>query len=142
MIRSSVLRNRIFAMLMWAVCLYAIIRGGRSERFAGWVFLLSVEISVFVLKPISRRWDGLETAVFLVDVIDLVLFVALALRSSRFWPLGLAALQLCEVLSHLMLLALPGLGRLMYYNAVQLWNWPILVLIGIATWRYDRREPF
>ena len=75
-----------------------------------------------------------------VDIMVLLAFTAVALKSDRFWPLWIAGLQLTTTLGH----ALKGLDHQMvpiaYAVSLQFWSYPIQIILIIAVWRSVRRK--
>jgi hypothetical protein len=70
----------------------------------------------------------------------LVAFVAIALRSDRFWPLWVAGLQLTISMSHFLKAVEPHLMPLAYAAAERFWSYPTLIIIAVAAWRQHRRR--
>ena len=75
-----------------------------------------------------------------VDVVTLAAFTALALRSSRFWPMWIAGLQLTTDIAHLMKAVDPTLFPQVYAAAAQIWSYPILLILAVGTWRSHQRR--
>jgi hypothetical protein len=75
----------------------------------------------------------------IVDLATLSLFVAVALRSGRFWPLWVAGLQLTTSMGHLLKAMAPGLLPVAYGAALRVWSYPILIILALGTWRCQRR---
>ena len=68
----------------------------------------------------------------------LAAFIALALRSKRFWPLWVAGLQLTNSMAHVMKAVDLDLVPRAYAAAAVFWSYPILLIIFIGTWRGSR----
>ena len=130
--------------LFWAILLliwvYAYWRGRRDERFAASVCLLASVITHFVISPIAVRYKGVETGLLLIDAAVLIAFIAIALRSERFWPLWVAGLQLTTSMSHFLKAFDFTLMPRAYAAAAVFWSYPILFIIAFGTWRHQRRE--
>ena len=62
-------------------------------------------------------------------------FVAVALRSNRFWPLWVAGLQLTTALGHVLKAIDHDLVPRAYGAALQFWSYPILLILAVGTWR-------
>ena len=67
--------------------------------------------------------------------------MAIALVSSRFWPLWAAGFQLTVSMSHLMKAVDLDLLPKAYAAAAVFWSYPILLVIVVGTWRTNRRAP-
>ena len=127
----------------WAILLstfaYALWRGRSDERIAAGVCLLATVATRFAISPLNERYTGVEIGLLLIDGAVLAAFVAIALRSKRFWPLWVAGLQLTSSLSHLMKVVEFDLLPRAYAAAAVFWSYPILLIIIVGTWRTHRR---
>lgn len=138
--------------LFWTILLctfaYAMWRGRSDERIAAGVCLLASIATRFAISPLTERYTNVEVGLLLIDGTVLAAFVALALRSKRFWPLWVAGLQLTSSLSHLMKVVEIDLLPRAYAAAAVFWSYPILLIIVVGTWRTHQRsvreprEPF
>lgn len=141
MVRSA---NMLPRYLFWAIVLatfaYALWRGRSDERIAASVCLLATITTRFAISPLSDRYTGVEVGLLLIDGAVLATFVAIALRSKRFWPLWIAGLQLTSSLSHLMKVVEIDLLPRAYAAAAVFWSYPILLIIIVGTWRTHQRS--
>lgn len=119
--------GQLLGMLAYTV---AWLRGGHPERFAAAVFLYGNLIS-----SITFRWKigGYHVASVIQEVVLMLIFVALALRSRRWWPFMTAATLVLVVLVNLVPLMNPALsGRPVASAQVGLWFLiDLTVLIGV-----------
>jgi len=126
-------------IIFWALLLltfgYALWRGRGDEKLAAGVALLATIATQFVMPPPTLRYSGLQFGLVAIDVAVLVIFVTIALRSQRFWPLWVAGLQLTNSLAHLMKVVEIELIPQVYAAAAVFWSYPILLIILIGTWR-------
>jgi len=129
----------LYWTLLALTCAYAFIRGGRDERVVAIVSAAASIITAFVLSPWGERYSQIEAGEMLVDLTVLAAFVAVALRSDRFWPLWVAGLQLTSSLAHLMKGIHIELMPQAYAAATKFWSYPILVIIIVGTWRSHNR---
>lgn len=134
-------------IIFWALLLltfaYALWRGRGDEKIAAGVALLATIATQFVMLPQTSRYHGLQLSLVAIDIAVLAAFVAIALRSERFWPLWVAGLQLTNSISHLMKGVESNLLPQAYAAAAVFWSYPILLIILVGTWRthkYPRRE--
>lgn len=131
----------LFRLLLAVVVIYALVRGHRDERMVAYICVLGALVSHLLVSPLSERYDDVELGVLAVDIGVLIGFVAVALRSERFWPLWVAGLQLTTVIGH----ALKGIQSDLlphaYGAALQFWSIPILFILFFGTWRTARRWP-
>ena len=130
-------------IIFWALLLlafaYALWRGRGDEKMAASVALLATIATQFVMPPPSLRYSGIQFSLVAIDIAVLAAFVAIALRSERFWPLWVAGLQLTNSMSHLMKGVESDLIPQAYAAAAVFWSYPILLIIIVGTWRTDRR---
>ena len=128
----------------WALLLfifgYACWRGRGEERIAASACLVATIVTVFVIPPVRERYLTMDASQLAIDIAMLATFVAIALRSDRFWPLWVAGLQLTMSLSHLMKAVDSDLVPRAYAAAAVLWSYPILIVILVGTWRTSLRN--
>jgi hypothetical protein len=128
----------LFLGLWLGVCGYALWRGGQSERFVAGLFLLAFPLGAFINAKF--RTEGLQVGSLSVDLTMLVLLVAIALRANRYWPIGIAAMQLLQVMGHVLKLADPHMLPLLYWLSSVVWAYPMLILLALGTVRHRNRE--
>jgi hypothetical protein len=119
-------------MLMWSSCIYAILRGGRSERWIAISFLIGTGLTELAVSPYAQRWHHVEVRVLVIDLLVFAALFGVALFSRKFWPLWITAMQGVALLAHfspLMPLVIPDA----YRNAISLWSWPMMALLALAT---------
>lgn len=135
-----------FWTLLALVCAAAALRGRRDERIAALVCLGATMLSIAVRAPWRQSYSGVEFGVLSVDLATLAVFVAVALRSPRFWPLWIAGLQLSTLLAHFFRAVDVDLIPRAYAAAERFWSYPILLIILVAAlrsrWRYEEIERF
>ena len=130
----------VFYTSLVAVSAFALWRGGTDERFVAIVCLLGAVATHLLISPTAERFRSVESGVMVVDVFVFIGFLAVALRSYRFWPLWVAGLQLTTALGHLMREFNSQLVPQAYGAALQFWGYPILLILAIGTWRAYRRQ--
>jgi hypothetical protein len=114
--------------------------GGRSERWGVNIVLLGSIATLCVEVPAIFQWQSNRSALVIVDILVLIAFYCLALKSRRFWPLWATAFHLIAVCSHYVVLM--GLSQtLRIYILLQgFWAYPIMLLIILgALSRRQRR---
>ncbi len=123
-------RIMIYGILMWAVTIYAIRRGGGTEKLAAVGIVGNSYLTPLLLNPTGTEFQQVEVSVVFVDCALLVLLLLIALQSRKFWPLWLTAIQGVTILGHFA--PLVHLSPWMYQRAVASWSWPMLILLGYA----------
>lgn len=129
----------VYWTLLALTCVYAFVRGGRDERLVAIVCLVASVVTAFVLSPWTQRYTEIEAGEMLVDLAVLAAFIAVALRSDRFWPLWIAGLQLTSSLAHFMKGVHLELLPQAYAAATKFWSYPILLIVILGTWRRQQR---
>ena len=141
MVRSEFMPHfLIFWAILFATCGYALWRGRKYEQLAAIVCIVASVASVLAHAPIPRRYAGVETGDLIIDTAVLLAFLAIALRSDRFWPLWAAGLQLTISMSHLFKAIDAGLVPIVYAAAERFWSYPTLIIIAVGAWRQHRRR--
>jgi len=127
----------LFAFLWLGSCVYALWRGGQPERFVAVIFLVGSPLTITLYTP--DPWRGVQWGIFIVDVVMLVLMLAIAFRANRYWPIGMAAMQLLEVVGHLIKLTDPTMLHVVYWVSAVVWAYPMLLLLLLGTVRHHNR---
>ena len=132
---------------MWTVAAYygvllitvvvAMRRGGRWERWAAYTALLaSVFTSVLVPHP---KWTDIETQIFVIDVLALMSFWYIALKTHRFWPYWITGWQLIAIFGHVQKLMFSEILERPYALLSMYISYPILLVIIYASGSAKRR---
>ena len=129
----------IFWTVLIAICAYAFVRGRGDERFAAGVCLVASIATRFVIPPVAERYRTIDEGLVAIDLFVLAAFIALALRSKRFWPLWIAGLQLTTSIGHLLKGVDQDLLPRAYGAALQFWSYPILLILAVGTYRRHQR---
>jgi hypothetical protein len=133
------LRVILFDLLLFGVCGYALLKGGKDARIVAAVCIAANFASAAVKAPVATSYSSFETGVFAVDLLTLMAFGFVALTSDRFWPLWVSGLQLTTSMGHLIKAAAGDLGSIAYAAALRFWSYPILIILAVAVWRSQRR---
>jgi peptidoglycan biosynthesis protein MviN/MurJ (putative lipid II flippase) len=126
------------ALLIVSTC-YALAKGDRPERIGAFTLCAGALLSVWVARPLGPRFRHIEVGILAIDIAILGIFLWLSLRSTRFWPLWIAALLGTEVIVHLGVMVAPTVVREAYMDAVAMWSWAAQVILAVATWRHRTR---
>jgi hypothetical protein len=129
------LRVIFFCLLLAGLVALTWWRGRSDERLAAAVCVGGTALTVLVGNKLDIHGSDFDVGAFLVDGIIFIAFLVIALRSERFWPMGVAGLQLTTVSVHLLMILSPDLPGLIFGTALAFWSYPILLLIAIGAWR-------
>ncbi|NJC05169.1 hypothetical protein GGQ97_000962 [Sphingomonas kaistensis] len=129
------MRVAFFYLLLFVLVAVSFWRGRTDERVAAGVCVGGTLLTVFVGNKLAIDHSYFDLAAFGVDVLVLAAFLAIALRSDRFWPLWVAGLQLTTTSVHFLMILSPRLPGGIFGAALAFWSYPILFLIGIGAWR-------
>ena len=133
------MRHEIFDAFLLISCAFAVWRGGTPERIAAITLFVGDILSVAAVVLHSGRYRHEEYGLFAVDLAMLLVLATIAFRSTRWWPLVLAGLQLDGTLVHLIHLVAPHTVPSAYLNATALWAYPMVALLVVGTWRHHSR---
>ena len=133
------LRQISFGVLMWAVFIYAVRRGSMAERLAAGGIIVAAYLSVLVRSSGASAFKNIELPVLFVDTGLLVLLLSISLRSGKFWPLWLTAMQSLVILAHLAPFV-PHMVPWGYWRAVAIWSWPMLIVLAFAIHRHHQEK--
>ena len=134
-----VIDPRFFWAFLAISALFVFLRGGAPER-VGMAIAIAASVCSFVAGTLEgREFASPEISVFIVDLAVLAAFALLALKADRFWPIGVAALQIGGVTSHFAAAASSGVIAWVYSIGQALWGYPIILLIVWGSVRHRRR---
>lgn len=132
-------RQIFYGVLIWAIFLYALRRGGWEERLATAGVIANAYLTVLVASPKDTLFNHLETPILLVDASLLVLLLLISLRSEKFWPLWIVAMHALSTLSHLSPFV-PHMQPMGYWRAAASWSWPILIVLALGIRDHHREQ--
>jgi hypothetical protein len=132
-------RQVLFLAFLLLSSTYAFIKGGQPERIGAATLLGGAGLTVVVASPLGIRFQALETGILAIDLSILGIFLWLSIRSTRFWPIWIAAMLGAEVIIHVALIIAPNVVPRAYMHALALWSWFVQMALVIATWRHRTR---
>lgn len=130
----------LFWTLLFATMIYALLKGTNELRIAAAGCVAATVATRLLKAPGALKYQEMEFGVLAVDVGLFALFLAIALRSQRFWPLWVSGFHLVTVTAHAFRALKVDLLPAAYALAVQFWSYPVLLCIGLAIWRAERRR--
>jgi hypothetical protein len=129
----------LFRIILGLVALYAFLRGSRDERLVGVICIAGALATHLLISPLRERFASVELPVMMVDLAVFGGFLLVALRSSRFWPLWVAGLQLTTMFGHVLKAIDLSLLPRAYGASLTFWAYPIVLILAVGTWRTHRR---
>lgn len=118
------------------VCGLAVWRGRDDERLAAGGLLANWALSLVVFKA---RSEDIQWAVFAFDAALSLLYLWIALRSRRYWPLFAGGFQLLVMITHIGHLIDSRVSGWAYLTAQLVWAYLAMAAIGYAAWTAPRR---
>ena len=132
-------RQVLFLAFLLLSSAYAFIKGGQPERIGAATLLGGASLTVVVASPLGIRFQAVETGILIIDLSLVGIFLWLSIRSTRFWPIWIAAMLGAEVIIHVALIIAPNVVPRAYMHALALWSWFAQLVLVIATWRHRMR---
>lgn len=133
---------------MWSVAIYYVVllitvavavrRGGPFERWAAYTALIASVLTT-VVTPFPT-WTNIEVNIFIIDVLVLLSFWFIALRTRSFWPYWITGWQLIAIFGHIQKLMFVEILARPYSLLSVYISYPILLLIIYASGSSGRRE--
>tara|TARA_A100001391_G_scaffold78331_1_gene50550 strand:- start:10760 stop:11227 length:468 start_codon:yes stop_codon:yes gene_type:complete len=120
---------------------YAFYRGGPPEKCASAILLGMVVLVVIypIAFPQGGEYDSVEIGYFLIDLIAVLAFAALALKANRMYPLWLLAAQLISLMMHLtrdINVAMPGI---VYFILMRAPSYILIVALAVGLYCHRKR---
>lgn len=122
------------------VVVYAALRGCLPERWCAGVIFTGVIIDELVEAAFgARSFEGFEPSRLLLDLMQFVVFLTVALRANRLYPLGIAAAQLLSIMGSISALVVPHGWNQAYWAMTQLPLFLQLQLLALGTLAHQQR---
>lgn len=133
----------LYVGAFWVLLLLSVVAaalwGGRDERVVAALYLAAAVASLVVFATASRLYDALDPLLIAIDVGLLVALLAVALTSSKRWPMLAGAFQAIATLGHVAPLLNPRVWRLGYQLMEQSSAYPAVLLLMFGIWQHARR---
>lgn len=136
------IRIILYGALMWGVCLYAFMRGGRAERLVSVGIIVAsymTTLASFFLTSLTARYQHVEVSILVIDLGLLLLLLYIATISEKFWPIWLTSMQSLTCLAHLAPYV-PHVLPWSYWRAIAIWSYPMLIVLGCAIYVNSRDQ--
>ncbi|UUL82570.1 hypothetical protein [Sphingomonas qomolangmaensis] len=131
------------AVFIFAQCLasgYACLRGGAPERLIAVLLLLAMSWAAALPHDASTSYHGVYWALVRVDLVLFVCLTGVALLADRYWPMGIAALQLLALMAHGVKGYDHGVLAIAYWLVVGKTAYFMLAVMIIGTVRHRDRQ--
>tara|TARA_R110000824_G_scaffold45244_6_gene130969 strand:- start:2404 stop:2847 length:444 start_codon:yes stop_codon:yes gene_type:complete len=129
----------VYYIFLFVCCGYAILRGSRSEYFGAAIMIIGSLLTLAVAQSFGTSWTKVEVGIFAIDIIVLLAFIYLALKSDRFWPIWAAAFQLLAVIIHSAMIVAAPITPWAFGTGAVFWAYPMLLALAIGS---SEHEPF
>jgi len=141
--RTELPLHQIIFISLWLISSgYALARGGAPERIGGATQFAAGVLTIvlsFGMRPAGGAYTSVEAGVALTDFAAFGVITAMALTSTRFWPIAQASMLGCGLFGHLAKPLGPDILPKAYYATVAIWGYPQVLLLIVATWRHRVR---
>ena len=75
----------------------------------------------------------MEAEIFAIDIVVLLAFIHLTLKSDRFWPMWVTAFQLLAVTIHTIVMVVPQITPWAFATGAVFWAYPMLLTLAIGS---------
>jgi hypothetical protein len=118
------------------VCGLAAWRGRDLERLSAGAYLAAWALSLVVFRTGTGET---QWAIMIIDAALFAIFVGVALKTARYWPLFSAAFQLLAVATHIARALDAAVSGWAYQTAGIIWGYLAIAAIGYGSWTAPRR---
>lgn len=125
-------------LIFFGLCGLAIWRGGWPERTVAITLLVTMVLTPLVQTGAGE--DGLEVGMFLLDTFFMLVVIAVALKSDRWWPLFCGAFAMLAATSHLARTLDDQIGEFSYISATVMWSYGTVYALGAGVWELEWRK--
>lgn len=135
--------NMLYAMVgavfMVGMGVFAFLKGDNPERIGAGAYLMAWFASVLTQGGMGA--SNIPYAMFALDVVVLTVFVGLAWKSRRTWPVWASGLQLLSVMSHILIMIDTRLPITSLYTVMNLNGYLIITCLIVGTfWAWQERR--
>lgn len=133
---------------MWSVAIYytvllitvavALRRGGPFERWAAYTALIA-SVLTSAVSPFPT-WTDIELNIFVIDVLVLLSFWFITLKTQSFWPYWITGWQLIAIFGHIQKFMFAEILARPYSLLSVYISYPILLLIIYAAGSSSRKR--
>jgi hypothetical protein len=117
----------------------AISRGGAPERLIAFAFLIDSVATVLVQQGRTIKFHSPEPAIFVIDLVMVLVAAQIAIRANRWWPIWFTACHMIGVLSHVVRLIDVKIATWPYYVTASYGAYPLWLLVIAGTIGHEVR---
>lgn len=128
-----------YGVCLLLTCAVTWFLGQQPERIGATVLIAGSVATVVAESLPGLKVGAPHLGILAVDLLVLAGFLALVLKTDRFWPLWVSGFHLVGVATHLATLFYPSILPRAYILVQGLWAYPIMAAIVVGTLR--ERQP-
>ncbi len=133
------LAAQIGAVFVVAVCLFAFLKGGETERIVAGAYVLGWFASLLMQN--DTNLFSISWGLMAVDIAMLLFLAAMVWKSRASWPAWAAACQLLVVMSHFVSMSDLRPAMLNYISVINLAGYGVLLALAVGTfWSWQERR--
>lgn len=133
------LAGQIGAAFMVSACGFAMLKGDEPERLGAGAFMIAWLASLLIQN--DSNLYAIPLGLFAIDVVTLMVFIGLAWKSRRAWPIWASGLQLLSVSSHILGMIEVRASLASFYAVMNLAGYGILITLAVGTfWAWQERR--
>lgn len=135
----NTLPAQIGAAIMLLVCAFALLKGDEMERVGAGAYLIGWLATLLIQTESAGHY--VVPGLFAMDLVMLCVFIGLAWKSRRAWPIWASGLQLLSVSSHVLRLVERDTPINAFYSVMNLASYGVLATLAIGTfWAWQERR--
>jgi uncharacterized membrane protein len=132
--------SQIGLLVVVLIGVFAFWKGGEPERFAMGAWVLGW-MAAMLIQGDTNLYLNFQVGLFLLDCAMLAVFITLAWRYRRSWPVWAGACQLIVLTTHLAFPLVQAASITAFYTVLNLAGYGILIAIGVGTfWAWQDRR--
>lgn len=133
------MRIAIFVILLLVALGYAAWKGGAPERIMAAIITVLILFDWLFLGNSGSKYQTIDSAHLMLDLIGAISTVALALVAHRFWPMIAAVLHVLPLLAHISRALDVTMDPIAYLTMQVASSWLLPPLLILGTWRHQQR---
>ena len=130
----------VFWIALATTLLIAFGFGAAAERTGAILIALGSVASVAVVSPLATRFQQAELPMAGLDIMILLAFMALSLRTERFWPLWATSFHAVTVFTHIANIITPRSLPAAYSILQGFWVYPMMFVVILGAYGHQRAK--